>query len=172
MTAHKTLAAMIAAHTDTALEALASKGALRRAMRDLGNGKASIESRDETSAEIIADGQEVQMPAGGPAAATCTCPAQGVCRHKLLAVLALRDAGDDVDVEQTSAVDFLSSLEGAAIEKFAGADWSRVVSLVVEPGATHIETDGPNVTVAIDDLDASVTFISDQGLRSSVFFPL
>ena len=169
MTAHKTLAAMIAAHTDTALEALASKGALRRAMRDLDKGKASIESRDDTSAEITADGQTVKMSAEGPAAATCTCPAQGVCRHRLLAVLALRDAGDDADVEQTSAVDFLSSLDGAAIEKFAGADWSRVVSLALEPGATDIKADGPNVTVAIDDLDASVTFISDQRLRDAVY---
>ncbi len=167
----RSIADMLAAHTDAALEALASRGALRRAMRDLDNGKASIVAKDETSAEVLADGQSVRMPADGPAAANCTCPAQGVCRHILLAVLALRGSEDDGGpaADQTSASEHLRSLTGESIQKFAGADGAKATSIASEPGAVDISTDGPNVSVTIEDLGASVTFIGDQGLRKAVY---
>jgi hypothetical protein len=75
------------AFDETALEALASKGLLRRATKDL---------EKETVAASVAAGrlevrvgsETVSIPPEGPVRATCTCPATGACRHILTAVLA------------------------------------------------------------------------------------
>ncbi|MBL4558421.1 MAG: SWIM zinc finger family protein [Rhodobacteraceae bacterium] len=80
---------IIAAYDDTALEALASKGLLRRAHKDMAAGRAEI-VRFDADAEVMADGQTVTIPETGPARAACTCSANGICRHIVLALLALR----------------------------------------------------------------------------------
>lgn len=46
-----TLKAMLDTHDEAALSALASVGLVRRAGRDLEAGKATVETRDETSAD-------------------------------------------------------------------------------------------------------------------------
>ena len=90
------LNATLAAHDTAALEALASAGAVRRAVRDVEEGKVRVLSRDDGSAVVEAGGQRVEIGAEGPRAARCACPATGLCRHVLAAVLALRaDAPGD-----------------------------------------------------------------------------
>lgn len=81
----------VAALDDAALAALASPGLLRRARKDLESGE-TVEIPDPAAVPLrlrVAD-CEVAIPAAGPAAATCTCPAPGICRHVLMALLHLR----------------------------------------------------------------------------------
>jgi hypothetical protein len=80
--------------SDDSLAALANRGIMRRAARELADGKGPV-------IEVDADGTVVgRFPVGAtttlPAATTleagkCTCAATGVCRHKVAVVLAYRE---------------------------------------------------------------------------------
>ena len=79
MSALETRLRRLAASLDTvALEALASRGLLRRAQKDLERG-IEIRVAGETDTQLrLAIGEfEVKLPETGPAAATCSCPATG-----------------------------------------------------------------------------------------------
>jgi hypothetical protein len=85
------IAALVAGFDDASWEALASKGLLRRARSDLAKGlpvEAGGGAGDEL--EIKVPPFVVSMPAAGPAQATCTCPAPGICHHILIAGLFLQ----------------------------------------------------------------------------------
>lgn len=79
-------------YDDDALAALASAGLLRRAAKDVEAGKVGWAEDDLAGGTIVADGQRVQVAAGGPGAARCDCPAPGICKHILAAALWLRTA--------------------------------------------------------------------------------
>lgn len=91
------LRAMAAALDDAALEALAPKGLIRRATADVAAGHVTVTREDDQSAEVAADGQIIRVSATGPRAATCDCPAPGVCRHTLSAFIVLRDAPEPTE---------------------------------------------------------------------------
>ena len=86
---------VLAAFDEAALIGLASKGLLRRARRDVEQNLADIVEQDDATAVIQADGEEVQLDTKGPAAARCSCPAAGMCRHILAAVLVVQAGGED-----------------------------------------------------------------------------
>jgi hypothetical protein len=77
---------------DETLVALANKGLLRRAQKDLEAGPPLMqeERADALVLGFPGEGYAVTMPAAGPAKATCTCPAGKGCRHILTAALFLR----------------------------------------------------------------------------------
>lgn len=78
-----------AALTLEALEALANKGLVRRAQKDLERGEvAGFESTDSGLIASVS-GHRVTLIEAGPAKATCTCPALGVCQHIIAACLKL-----------------------------------------------------------------------------------
>lgn len=78
-----------AALTLEALEALANKGLVRRAQKDLERGEvAGFESTDSGLIASVS-GHRVTLIEAGPAKATCTCPAPGVCQHIIAACLKL-----------------------------------------------------------------------------------
>ena len=76
---------------EAALEALANKGLLRRARKDLELAKPSIVREDDQEIILQVEGCEVRIPATGPTAARCSCPATGVCRHILAGVLLIQE---------------------------------------------------------------------------------
>jgi len=183
------LAKLLAAHDDAALEALASKGLVRRATRDLEAGLAQVTERGATSAAVVADGQTVAVDARGLAHCRCTCPAGGVCRHIVLAILALRRAdaatatpaaaaapapvaaaqtGESTEPPQR-AVDDLRALSEADLRKFAGAAWADAVALA---GASHdagIHEEGHNCRVEFVAAAVTVTFIAGQPLKGAAY---
>lgn len=175
-----TLAEMIAAHDDNALEALSSKGLVRRALRDVEAGLVSVKQRDGKAATVIADGQEVAIDATGPRKAKCACPAEGVCRHILIAMIALRQAAPTAEAENADvgealpqpagslAVAAICGLRQAEVEAFAGADWAAAVVLAGAPGETRFVVAEASCTVEIDGGAASVSFLAD-GLKGAVF---
>ncbi|WNV84673.1 SWIM zinc finger family protein [Umezawaea sp. Da 62-37] len=76
--------------TPDALAALANRGLVKRATKDLDAGAGpTVETDGTTVRGRFADGVEVELPAGVPlSSATCSCGASGVCRHRIAVVLA------------------------------------------------------------------------------------
>ncbi len=159
----------IAAHDDAALEGLTSKGVLRRAQRDIGKGNGEVVAVDSKQAEIATDGQTVSIDARGPAAATCTCPAAGICRHIVLAVLLLREPEDEPGQDAPSALEELCGLTDAQLQKFAGTDWEKAVTISASDEATEVAESGHSLVVSFPELEASVTFIAGQGMRQAAY---
>jgi hypothetical protein len=115
----------------SALEALANKGLLRRAQKDLERG-AETKILDETGNTLrlkIAE-FEVSLPDSGPATAKCSCPAAGVCQHILTAVLFLQKPTTETASEtpasaagaeaQSSATQELMAITPGQLEQWAG----------------------------------------------------
>ena len=98
------LAALVAGFDDAAWEALASKGLLRRARKDLEKGL-EIEIREQSAQvlEISVPPFVVSMPAAGPGSAKCSCPAPGICQHILAAGLHLQTRTSDVASKPVTA---------------------------------------------------------------------
>src|SRR5436309_4371946 len=73
------------------LEALASRGLLRRAQKDLDRGiEIHIAAGAESTLRLRVGEFAVTLQDSGPATATCSCPSTGVCQHILTAVLFLQ----------------------------------------------------------------------------------
>src|SRR5258708_5676633 len=91
----RSLAALVAGFDTGAWEALANKGLVRRAQKDLESGlKIEVDEQAEfLSFKVLS--YEVTMPAAGPAKAACTCPARGVCQHILTAGMWLQRMPQD-----------------------------------------------------------------------------
>ncbi|MBP1313255.1 SWIM zinc finger family protein [Herbaspirillum huttiense F1] len=75
---------------DEALAALANRGLLRRAHKDL--EKLTLRISEESAAELVLSAGEhrIRFDTRGPAHAQCSCPASGICQHILAAVIALQ----------------------------------------------------------------------------------
>jgi hypothetical protein len=81
---------LLALNTDV-LVALANRGLVKRAAKEIDAGVVPVVSADEdgTVRGRFADEVEVVFPVGaGLDTASCTCPATGVCRHRIGLVLA------------------------------------------------------------------------------------
>ncbi|MEU5878877.1 hypothetical protein [Spirillospora sp. NPDC047279] len=77
--------------TPESLSALANRGLVKRAAKDVdaGAGPAVTVEADGTVRGALPDGTEIVLPAGaGLETATCTCAATGTCRHQIALVLA------------------------------------------------------------------------------------
>ncbi len=117
--------------TAAALEALASKGLLRRAQKDLDRGlETQIIGETDAKMRVRVGEFEVSLPESGPATASCSCPATGVCQHILSAVLFLQkeppttvpgESPEASIAEMTgSASSELMSITPEQLEKWAG----------------------------------------------------
>lgn len=78
---------------DEALVALANRGLFRRAQKDLESTAPTILAVEDDRVQVqiadaTVDAREV------PSKCTCSCPATGICRHILSALLYLRDSAD------------------------------------------------------------------------------
>ena len=85
------IAALVAGFDDASWEALASKGLLRRARKDMEKGvSAELSEQVGDSLQFKVQAFTVSIPVAGPAKATCSCPAAGICQHILIAGLFLQ----------------------------------------------------------------------------------
>ena len=77
---------------DDAFVAMANRGLLRRAYKDMEISAPEIESETSDNLVVVTGGRRVTFDARGPAHARCDCPAAGICQHVLAASLGLRIA--------------------------------------------------------------------------------
>ena len=111
---------------DDTLAALGSVGLVRRAAKDVEAGKVAWEA---APSQLRVDGQLVRIDAGGPARASCDCPAPGVCKHILAAAIWLRDAA--AVPAPASAPD--SAPASARVVAAAAADHASAAASAIDP---------------------------------------
>lgn len=170
------LAASLAPFDATALAALASKGLVRRAERDLEAGLIVLRDVADGSAAVAADGETVRIGAAGPTSATCTCPASGICRHILAATLliARRHAGAVAGGAEAAepAPDPLAeilALGDAEIAKWAGRPALReAVTLLAGAPEPAIRIDGSSLAVRLDAERPEVVWPAGRGLAGLI----
>jgi len=126
-----------------ALEALANKGLLRRAQKDHERGEAGAFTMSEAGLTGTVSGQRVTLTEAGPAQATCTCPAPGVCQHILAACLGLmRPAGEAPTTAASAPAEWISLTHEDLITAFglpamrAAFELSQTYEATIEAAAT------------------------------------
>jgi hypothetical protein len=95
---------LLALNTDV-LVALTNRGLVKRAAKEIDAGVVPVVSADEdgTVRGRFADEVEVVFPVGaGLDTASCTCPATGVCRHRIGLVLAYQSQASEEPVAEES----------------------------------------------------------------------
>ncbi len=105
------------AYDDGALEALANAGLLRRAAKDVEAGKVQWVDAGAAAGKVITDGQCVELDARGPQHTRCNCPAPGLCKHILAAIVWLRElpaSSEIADDEVAGGADSLPAESGSA----------------------------------------------------------
>jgi len=177
------LLAQVRAFDRGALEMLASKGLVRRAENDVTAGKVALAEKHADRLIVSADGETVEMGAGGPKAARCTCPAQGFCRHRIAAVLFLSglavapgDMADAPDASEPAPVQPMPdplaeilALAPDAIAKWAGvAGLREAQKLAAAASAVTFAADGASFIVRLDGNHAEVRYLAGQGLDGIV----
>jgi len=144
------LRASLAPFDDAALATLANAGLVRRAHRDVAEGKLRLVSAGKGIAAVEADGQLVTLDARGPRVADCACKSVAVCRHRIAAVLFLQGLEDEApgdaapEAASPAPEDIVAALDLGALERWSGkAGWRAALELVesvgqVEPSANAI----------------------------------
>jgi hypothetical protein len=112
------VAALLARYDDDAWVALANRGLLRRARKDLDS--LTPQAAETPEAVVVTLGERtVRMPPAGPADATCDCASPVVCQHVVAAGLWL--AAQSVETDPGEALhEELMALDSAALVAQAG----------------------------------------------------
>nr|WP_042671531.1 SWIM zinc finger family protein [Methylobacterium sp. B34] len=113
--------------TDDGLIQLANAGLVKRALREVaaGQGPDLAEAGDGTVEARFADGTVTRLgPGRPPGEASCTCPASGMCRHRVALVVAYRAAPvADGPADGTGDGAGDGDPEGAAVPAAAPVAW-------------------------------------------------
>ncbi|TWT87189.1 hypothetical protein Mal64_27270 [Pseudobythopirellula maris] len=167
---------LLASFDDDALTALANKGLVRRAHKDLDSGGVSHEE-EEAAVSVHGDGWSVRMPPGGPAEATDDSRANGVTRHVLAATIHLRrhwlgqeepapgTAGTDVHQaphDETAVAkrlrERLLAIPPERIERWAGRHALREAAAIVAAGGWTVAEAG-SLKVRFEEQDVDTVLI-------------
>ncbi|RVU14271.1 SWIM zinc finger family protein [Methylobacterium oryzihabitans] len=128
--------------TDDGLTQLANAGLVKRALREVaaGQGPVLAEEADGTVAARFSDGTVTRLPPGRPPGeAACTCPAGGMCRHRVALVIAYRAEAVPADADPTpgSAAPWdPGGLESAAFEAGLGPSGAAELKRLLAAGVT------------------------------------
>lgn len=166
------LRAALAAFDDAALATLANPGLVRRALRDVEEGKVRLVSAAGGQVEIEADGHLVVLDARGARPAPCACKSVAVCRHRLAAVVFVRDgAASEVDAPPDEApadpASILAEYDPVRLAKWAGkAGWRAALELA--PTATAVEPAATAIAVSFAEIEGPVLILRGQGFDGIV----
>lgn len=114
------LSALLARFDDESYVALANRGLVRRARKELEQQK--VEIIEQGAAELVVSfgAQRIRFDHRGPAHAHCDCPASGICQHILAAAMGLQQAlqppAEQVGPSQESADDAIGPLRAALLD--------------------------------------------------------
>ena len=151
-------------YDDDAFVALANRGLLRRAHKDLEKDQLQfLETASEQEVAVEFGGHRIRFDSRGPSHATCSCPASGICQHILAAALGLQKLAlsDESAAANTSPSEVsaaaspadlsslhtaIAAIDTAALIKHAGKAgyrwaWQFVVDLESEPDAIQLSGD-------------------------------
>src|SRR6266851_858765 len=126
---------------DATLEAMASKGIVRRARADAVNVHFESTGADKIVGTI--EGATVRLDDKGLAKARCSCPAATVCRHRIAVVLALRTQAGEQQAAPTAEIDWptrLSTFDRKTVQSAVGKTGLReAIRLMALAEATTVE---------------------------------
>ncbi|MCA9667312.1 MAG: SWIM zinc finger family protein [Myxococcales bacterium] len=164
--AREALQRLLAAFDDAAYEALASRGLLRRARKDLTRLVPELLREDDQHVVLRVDDAEVSLPVGGPAQARCSCPSPRCCRHVLAACLFLSGAAtDDAPQPRATLRDELAALDEAALAAALGRRAVEAGHALLAEHEARVELDGERgARVVFDDLFRDVRTFAGAGL--------
>ena len=105
MTVRAALAEQLGRYDDEAWAALANRGLLRRARKDLEAAEVAVVEEDATQLRVQVGPHVVDLDARGPAQAGCSCPSASTCQHVITAGLwlAAQEGGEDGGEAKDSA---------------------------------------------------------------------
>lgn len=172
------LHAALSAFDDAALATLANPGLVRRAHRDVEEGKVQVVAGDAGQVVVEADGHRVTLDARGPGKADCACKAVAVCRHRIAAVIHLRSAAPGAGGGEAAAADgegeaagdpaeIVLALDPERLAKWAGkAGWRAALELA--PTATAVEPAPNAIAVSFAEIEGPVRILRGQGFDGIV----
>jgi len=165
----------LARYDDEALAALANKGLLRRAGKDLEASTPTLVEA-QTNTVRIDTGEAVVTLALPLQGCTCVCPSTGICRHVLLALLWLRKqpaesaALSDAIVEKPEAPlgAELLALTSDEILRWAGTPLARKCAKSLNIGTKVTWTEGRTIDFVLPNREISCRWLPGLGLTGMV----
>lgn len=134
--------------TQDGLIQLANAGLVKRALREMESGKGPAISEDVEGCVVATydDGTVTRLPRGkGPGDAHCTCPAGGICRHRVGLVLAYQQAASTEgrvqageEGEQLQAWDPAEITDEALDVMLAKSTRNELLSMQRQPLEVHV----------------------------------
>lgn len=168
------LTALVAAFDDAAWEALASKGLLRRARKDL-EKRLEIEIREQPpqGLEIAVSPFVVSMPVAGPGSAKCSCPAPGICQHILAAGLYLQSRASESTAAPAATPDSIRDeillLTTERLKTWIGtAEYRKALALLEKNTLAPVIDYTDIVTVRLMPSAIEVRFVPGGGLDAMI----
>jgi hypothetical protein len=136
---------------DATLEAMTSKGIVRRARADAVNVRFESSGADEIVATI--EGATVRLDDKGLAKARCSCPAATICRHKIAVVLALQTQAGEQQAAPAVETDWparLSTFDRQTLQNAVGkAGLREAIRLLALAEATTVEAGRLSIKVVL-----------------------
>ncbi|WP_421742578.1 SWIM zinc finger family protein [Cellulomonas sp.] len=130
MSVQADVAAVLARYDEDAWVALANRGLLRRARKDLESLDVRVAAEHDTEIEVGVGDVTVRIGPSGPGEATCTCPSAVTCQHILAAGLWLaagatatagtQDADETTRVAADALHAELMAIDAATLTAYAG----------------------------------------------------
>lgn len=169
------IAALVAGFDDASWEALASVGLLRRARKDLEKGVV-VERSEQTgeSLQFKVQAFTVWMPAAGPAKATCSCPAPGICQHILMVCLFLQTQAASSGEKRVSSSpetirDEIGFFTQERLKSWAGAsDYRAGIALLEKNALAPVIEYGETVTIRLMPSSIEARYVPGAGLDGMV----
>lgn len=154
-------------YDEDALSALANRGLLRRAAKDLEG--AQITCVEETADSFRIDTGEAVVTLLLPLQASrCTCPANGICRHILLAVLWLQQEAPTADMPVIDAGEELCTLTDETLRRWAGTPLWRKALQRLQRHPEVSWSDGPPLVFTFPDDEVTCRWLPGQGPEGMV----
>jgi hypothetical protein len=120
------VAAVLGRYDDEAWVALASRGLLRRARKDLETLEVRVTAETDEGVEIAVGDRTVRIGVAGPGEAFCSCPSVVICQHIISAGIWLASAAPEPS-DRAEAVpganrlhDDLMAIDAATLTSYAG----------------------------------------------------
>lgn len=155
--------------TPAALAALSNVGFVKRAQKDLATGQHPlISEQDDGGIEaVFADGSRVSFPVGKSLSdARCSCPASGMCRHRIMLVMAYQALKQNVEpVGSPPESDWSPACFDEAVVQLPKPLLARARRLMAEGKVVRLYKTGPGDALASARLpECDVRFFSRHSL--------
>jgi hypothetical protein len=136
------VAAVLGRYDDEAWIALANRGLLRRARKDLETLEVRVTAEADQDVEVAVGDRTVRIGVAGPGEAACSCPSAVICQHVIAAGLWLAAAAPEPADRPEAAPaadrlhDDLMALDAAALTSYAGLPGYRWAYQMIVDQAT------------------------------------